>query len=121
MRATCHQYLWSEPANRMPGRVEARKRREGFSRPAIAVRREYAAEVNSSCGHKKSTHIDVPKIVFHARPIRGDVTVPKLLRDAFDRKQLRLMTGRERRQIILKTIQVELRVGGNNRASAVRK
>src|SRR5215469_9047747 len=121
MRTTRHQYFWSEPADCMPGRVEARKRRESRSRPTIAVRGEYAAEVNSGCGHVKSAHIDVSKIVFHARPVRGDVTVPKLLRDAFDRKQLRLMTGRNGRQIILKTIQVELGVGGNNRAAAVRK
>src|SRR5215471_13247882 len=121
MRAARHQYFWSEPADCMPGRVEACKRCESRSRPAIAVRGKYAAEVNSGCGYVRSAHIDVPKIVFNARPVGGDVSVPKLFRDAFDRKQLRLMTGRKRRQIILKTIQVELCVGGNNRVSAVRK
>ena len=120
MRATRHQYFWSEPADCMPGRVEARKRRESGSRPAIAVRGEYAAEVNSGCGHIKNAHIDVPKIVFHTRPVRGDVAVPKLLRDAFDRKQLR-MAERKRRQIILKTIQVELSIGRNDRASPIGK
>src|SRR5262249_26330982 len=67
------------------------------------------------------TELYISKVVVDSHRVRADVTVTEILRDAIQLEQLDLISGSERRQILLIALKVDLKVLSGAIGGALRK
>src|SRR6266853_670417 len=117
MRAIGHYQLLPEASSRVTCGIKLRKGREGGIRSAVAVRRKNAGEAHARRGDVGGGELHAAKIVIEARRIRANVAVAKIPVDDPRGEQLHFMSRRQGREILLKPLHVDWRVGRNIRAA----
>ena len=115
------QAFGSVSSNGIRRGVEFREWRKCRVGSAVAVRGKHARQVNAHRRHIRRARIQIPKTMIDAQTVAADVSVSEVRDNASCHRERNFMSRRERCQVILKSLQIELRIRRRFIATSMRK
>src|SRR5215472_15191429 len=111
VRSTRHHAFRAEASDRPPRGIEFGVGRKCLVSSSIAIRRIDPGKVDSHGCYIGGAELEVSKIMVNACRVAWDVATPEVPGEAVDIQQLQLVSGSERRQVLLIALQIDLRIG----------
>src|SRR5712671_1710094 len=118
MRTSGHHLLLPEASDCVSGGVELSKRGEGRVCSDVAVRRSHGGKMHTCGGHIGCGDLHIAEIMIDSRCVGADIPIAKMSVDHTGREQLHLMSGRDRREIVLESLQINWSVRRNIRTAS---
>src|SRR5258706_10149365 len=121
MRTVRHDEERTEPGGSRAGRMELRERRESWARSAVAVRKHHRLQMHARGADVRRAESENVEVSIQSRGPGADVPVAKIAGDRRSSEWLHLIARSERREGILKTLNIHGSIGGNFGSIACRK
>src|SRR5262249_15663255 len=121
MRLAADETLRAVPSGGVAGGIESSERCECRICSVVAVGRINTRQVNAYCRHIGRTCAQVAEAVIDSEPVTADWSIFEIRYDSDCVRKLDLMAGSQGSEVVLKALQIELRVRLRLLASFMRK
>ena len=121
MRTVRHDEERTEAAGYLARRVKFRERRESRARSAVAVWKHHRLQMHARRADVRRAEFENVEVSIESRGPGADIPIAKLAGNRRSSERLHLIARSERREVILKTLNIHGSIGGNFGSIARRK